>query len=115
MNDLMVVGQRWNVTLPGYFAGNLAVLNFGSLMVEKWASLVLLPSGVDRYGLPLFWVGIIAFWKRSDLLNDFLPERERKRKKRRKRVMMRLEEIGRKIWKKKSVIPDLSGQNCCIK
>jgi hypothetical protein len=35
MNDLMVVGQRWNVTLPGYFAGNLAVLNFGSLVVEK--------------------------------------------------------------------------------
>jgi hypothetical protein len=54
MNDLMVVGQRWNVTLPGCFAGNLAVPNFGSLMVEKWASLVLLPSGVDRYGSPLF-------------------------------------------------------------
>jgi hypothetical protein len=54
MDDPMVVGQRWNVTLPGCFAGNLAVPNFGSLMVEKWVSLVLLPSGVDRYGSPLF-------------------------------------------------------------
>ncbi len=57
MDDPMVVGQRWNVTLLGCFAGNLAVLNFGSLMAEKWVSLVLLPSGVDEYGSPFLGRG----------------------------------------------------------
>ncbi len=54
------------------YGGKVGVLSF----ITKWGWSVRLPT---------FWVGVIAFWKRSDLLNDFLPERERETKKKEKR------------------------------